>query len=77
MMTNHDASQVRTDVRIRALEMDDWIETKSGPRDEPRWDLVVGQKRYVRCEWVKRRICNAESMFLLLFSFSITKSLLE
>lgn len=49
-MTNYDVSKVRTDVRIRALEMDDWVETINWRSDEPTWDLMVGQKRYVSCE---------------------------
>ena len=58
-MTKHDASKGRSDVRIRAMELDDWVETIKWRRDEPTWDLVVGQKRFVSSETEKRWVARA------------------
>ncbi len=74
-MTEFAAPKTRDDVRIRALELEDWLETIKWRSDDQTWDLVVGQKRFVSSEsekrWVERAIEQHERGETLRFGITL------
>jgi [ribosomal protein S5]-alanine N-acetyltransferase len=75
MNTKFSAQQVRADVKIRALEPDDYSETIKWRRDEATWDMVISQKRFVSSEteraWVLNAIKDHEAGRILRFGITI------
>ena len=69
---------LRKDVKIRALEPDEYLETIKWRQDEATSDMVVGQKRYVSTDtersWILNAIKDHEAGRVLRFGITVGDS---